>query len=100
MRGSDYHFVAWGIAGSVPIAGVFSIDINRRAGHARLRSSQLITGRYSFGRVAAVTVLAASVALVTPATAAPASCNGIGFTVLHNDQSGGVILPGGSYTVS
>jgi hypothetical protein len=66
-----------------------------------------MTARFSFGRVTAVTtgaaavaVLAASVALVTPATAAPASCNGISFTVLHNDQSGGVILPGGGYTVS
>ena len=49
---------------------------------------------------AAFAALAASVALATPATAAPASCNGISFTVLHNDQSGGVILPGGSYTVS
>jgi hypothetical protein len=49
---------------------------------------------------AAVAALAASVALATPATAAPASCDGISFTVLHNDQSGGVILPGGSYTVS
>ena len=66
-----------------------------------------MNGRFSFGRVTAVTmgaaavaVLAASVALVTPAAAAPASCSGISFTVLHNDQSGGVILPGGSYTVS
>lgn len=49
---------------------------------------------------AAVTALAASVALVTSAVAAPASCTGISFTVRHNDQSGGVILPGGSYTVS
>ena len=49
---------------------------------------------------AAVALLAASIAVATPATAAPASCNGIGFTVLHNDQSGGVILPGGKYTVS
>ena len=49
---------------------------------------------------AAVAALAASVALATPATAAPSSCAGISFTVLHNDQSGGVILPGGSYTVS
>jgi hypothetical protein len=49
---------------------------------------------------AAIAALAASVALATPATAAPASCSGISFTVLHNDQSGGVILPGGSYTVS
>ena len=50
--------------------------------------------------LAGVAVVAASVALATPATAAPASCDGISFTVLHNDQSGGVILPGGSYTVS
>lgn len=63
--------------------------------------------RFSLSRVhvlttgaAAVALLAASIAVATPATAAPASCNGIGFTVLHNDQSGGVILPGGSYTVS
>ena len=49
---------------------------------------------------AAVAALAASVALAAPATATPASCKGISFTVLHNDQSGGVILPGGSYTVS
>src|ERR1700759_5872013 len=66
-----------------------------------------MTRRFSLGRVrvltsgaAAVAVLAAAVAGAPPATAAPASCNGIGFTVLHNDQSGGVILPGGSYTVS
>ena len=49
---------------------------------------------------AAIAVLAAAIALTTPATAAPASCAGISFTVLHNDQSGGVVLPGGSYTVS
>jgi Protein of unknown function (DUF4232) len=49
---------------------------------------------------AAVAVLAASIAVATPAAAALGSCNGIGFTVLHNDQSGGVILPSGSYTVS
>jgi hypothetical protein len=49
---------------------------------------------------AAVAALAASFAFATPATAAPASCDGISFTVLHNDQSGGVILPGGSYIVS
>ena len=35
----------------------------------------------------------------TAATPAPASCPGISFTVLHNDQSGGVTLPGGKYTV-
>jgi Protein of unknown function (DUF4232) len=63
--------------------------------------------RFSRGRMrvlttgaAVVAALAASVALATQATAAPVSCNGISFTVLHNDQSGGVILPGGSYTVS
>ena len=49
---------------------------------------------------AAIAVLAAAIALATPATAAPASCAGISFTVLHNDQSGGLVLPGGSYTVS
>jgi len=66
-----------------------------------------MSNRFPRGRVrllttgaAAVAALAASVALANAATAAPASCNGISFTVLHNDQSGGVILPGGSYTVS
>jgi hypothetical protein len=49
---------------------------------------------------AAIGALAAAFALSTPATAAPASCAGISFTVLHNDQSGGLVLPGGSYTVS
>ena len=28
------------------------------------------------------------------------ACPGIGFTVLHNDRSGGITLPKGSYTVS
>jgi hypothetical protein len=49
---------------------------------------------------AAIAVLATGFTLTTPATAAPASCAGISFTVLHNDQSGGLVLPGGSYTVS
>jgi hypothetical protein len=35
-----------------------------------------------------------------PASAATSSCKGISFTVLHNDQSGGVTLPKGPYTVS
>jgi Protein of unknown function (DUF4232) len=61
---------------------------------SRSRMRVLMTG------TAAVAAVAASVAVASPATAAPASCNGISFTVLHNDQSGGVILPGGSYTVS
>ena len=71
------------------------------------RRSQMMMGRCSGWRArvlmtgaAAVAALAASVALVSPAAAAPASCDGISFSVLHNDQSGGVILPGGSYTVS
>src|ERR1700744_1164998 len=49
---------------------------------------------------AAGAALAAPVALAPPPIAAPASCDGISFTVLHTDQSGGVILPAGSYTVS
>jgi Protein of unknown function (DUF4232) len=65
------------------------------SGFSGCRLRVLVTGS------AAVAALAASVALATTAAAAaPASCNGISFTVLHNDQSGGVILPGGSYTVS
>jgi hypothetical protein len=28
------------------------------------------------------------------------ACPGIGFTVLHNDRSGGIVLPKGAYTVS
>lgn len=61
---------------------------------SRSRMRVLMTG------TAAVTAMAVSVAVASPATAAPASCNGISFTVLHNDQSAGVILPGGSYAVS
>jgi hypothetical protein len=64
------------------------------SGFSRSRMRVLTTG------AAAVAALAASVALATPATGTPASCNGISFTVRHNDQSGAVILPGGSYTVS
>jgi hypothetical protein len=66
-----------------------------------------MSGRFSLGRMhplmasaAAVVALGASMAVATPALAAPASCTGISFTVLHNDQSGGVVLPSGSYTVS
>jgi hypothetical protein len=33
-------------------------------------------------------------------TNAAASCQGIGFTVLHNDRSGGLVLPAGPYKVS
>ncbi len=52
------------------------------------------------GGVAAAAV-AASVAIATSASAATSpSCRGISFSVLHNDTSGGVILPAGSYTVS
>ena len=51
----------------------------------------------------AFTVLATSIAVATSASAATSanpSCKGISFTVLHNDTSGGVTLPGGKYTVS
>ena len=49
----------------------------------------------AFGVPAAVAAPAASAA-----TPAKASCKGISFSVLHNDRSGGVTLPKGSYTVS
>ncbi len=51
----------------------------------------------------AVVALAVAVAFTTSAAAATqakASCTGISFSVLHNDQSGGVTLPAGKYTVS
>ncbi len=34
------------------------------------------------------------------AATANGSCQGIGFTVLHNDRSGGLVLPAGPYKVS
>jgi Protein of unknown function (DUF4232) len=53
------------------------------------------------GGVAAALAVAVVVATsATAATPAQASCQGISFSVLHNDQSGGVILPAGKYTVS
>src|ERR1700733_6395900 len=53
------------------------------------------------GGVAVALAAAAAVATsATAATTAQASCKGISFTVLHNDQSGGVMLPAGPYTVS
>lgn len=77
-------------------------------GHARLRGFSQLTHRLSQVRLrtlvacfVAAAALAASFAVATSATAAAkASCKGIGFTVLHNDTSGGVTLPAGSYTVS
>jgi hypothetical protein len=69
--------------------------MTHRLSHARRRA---LAG----GAVAAA--LAVTVAVATSATAAtPATANctaGISFRVLHNDQSGGVILPAGTYTVS
>jgi hypothetical protein len=67
-----------------------------------------MTNRLSHGRLRALAAggvaaaLAVTVAVATTATAATpaASCQGISFSVLHNDQSGGVILPAGKYTVS
>ena len=40
------------------------------------------------------------IAHVTPNSHKNWACPGIGFTVLHNDRSGGVTLPKGAYTVS
>src|ERR1700733_10745173 len=61
-------------------------------------------GRRALAGGGAAAALAGAVAVATTAataaTPAPASCPGISFTVLHNDQSGGVTLPGGKYTVS
>jgi Protein of unknown function (DUF4232) len=68
--------------------------MTNRLSHAGLRA-------LAAGGVAAA--LAVAVAVATSATAATptrASCQGISFSVLHNDQSGGVILPAGKYTVS
>src|SRR6202789_1197070 len=67
--------------------------MTNRLSHARLRV-------LAAGGIAAA--LSVTVAVATTATAATpaASCQGISFTVLHNDQSGGVILPAGKYTVS
>jgi hypothetical protein len=66
-----------------------------RLSHARLRA--LATGGVAAAALAAVVGVATSASAATSATA---SCKGIGFTVLHNDSSGGVILPQGKYTVS
>ena len=42
----------------------------------------------------------ATAARTTRAQTAGTSCQGIGFTVLHNDRSGGLVLPAGAYKVS
>jgi hypothetical protein len=52
------------------------------------------------GGVAAAVLAASATVATSAAVAAPASCQGISFSVLHNDSSGGVILPAGKYTVS
>jgi Protein of unknown function (DUF4232) len=68
--------------------------MTKRLSHAGLRA-------LAAGGVAAA--LAGAVGLATSATAATpakASCTGISFMVLHNDQSGGVTLPKGTYAVS
>jgi Protein of unknown function (DUF4232) len=50
---------------------------------------------------AATAALVLAVTVATSASAAAkVSCKGISFHVLHNDQSGGVTLPAGQYTVS
>lgn len=65
-----------------------------RLSHSRLRA--LAAG----GVAAALAVAIAVSTSATAATPAQASCGGISFSVLHNDQSGGVILPAGKYTVT
>src|ERR1700722_8736249 len=69
--------------------------MTKRLSHARLRA--LATGGVAAAALAVTVGVATS---ATAATPAQASCPGIGFTVLHNDQSGGVPLPAGAYTVS
>jgi hypothetical protein len=68
--------------------------MTNRLSHARRRA-------LAAGGVAAALAVAVGVATsATAATSVKASCPGISFSVLHNDQSGGVILPAGKYTVS
>jgi hypothetical protein len=69
--------------------------MTNRLSHARLRA--LGAGGIAAAALAVAFTVATS---ATAATPAQASCTGISFSVLHNDQSGGVILPAGKYTVS
>jgi len=66
-----------------------------RLSHARLRA--LAAGSVATAALAVGVGVATSATAATPAAA---SCTGISFSVLHNDQSGGVTLPAGKYTVS
>jgi hypothetical protein len=68
--------------------------MTNRLSHVRLRAVAAV------GIAAALAVTVAVATTATAATSAKASCQGISFSVLHNDQSGGVILPAGKYTVS
>jgi Protein of unknown function (DUF4232) len=67
-----------------------------RLSHARLRA--LAAGSVATAALAVGVGVATSATAATPAAAA--GCTGISFSVLHNDQSGGVTLPAGKYTVS
>ena len=69
--------------------------MTNRSSHDRLRA-------LAVGGIAAIALAApaAITTLASAATPATTSCKGIGFSVLHNDSSGGVILPQGKYTVS
>ena len=69
--------------------------MTNRLSHARLRT--LVSAGVAVAALVAPAAIAAPASAATPATA---SCKGISFSVLHNDSSGGVILPQGKYTVS
>jgi hypothetical protein len=69
--------------------------MTKRLSHAGLRV--LAAGGAAAALAGAVGVATTA---ATAATPAKASCTGISFTVLHNDQSGGVTLPAGKYSVS
>jgi hypothetical protein len=69
--------------------------MSNRLSHAGLRA--LAAGGAAAALAVAVGVATTEATAATPATA---SCKTISFSVLHNDQSGGVTLPKGTYAVS
>jgi hypothetical protein len=69
--------------------------MTKRLSHAGRRA--LAAGGVAAALAGAVAVATTAATAATPAAA---SCTGISFSVLHNDQSGGVTLPKGTYSVS